>query len=62
VESTARAAFDAGFHVTVATDAVTDRDEEAHRNSVDRIFPRMAETGTTDEILAVLDAQQPSAA
>ena len=28
---------------------------ETHRNSVGRIFPQLRETGTTDEILALLD-------
>ncbi len=54
VESTARAAHEHGYHVTVAGDAVTDTDAEAHRNSVERIFPRLAETGTTGEILDLL--------
>ncbi|WP_399083845.1 isochorismatase family protein [Streptomyces sp. BBFR2] len=54
VESTARAAHEHGYHVTVATDAVTDLDEAAHRNSVEKIFPRLGETGTTDEIIALL--------
>ncbi|WP_432586303.1 isochorismatase family protein [Streptomyces sp. HD1123-B1] len=54
VESTARAAYEHGYHVTVATDAVTDMDPEAHRNSVERIFPRLGETGTADELIALL--------
>ncbi|WP_127501647.1 isochorismatase family protein [Actinoplanes solisilvae] len=54
VESTARAAHEHGYNVTVATDAVSDLDEATHRNSVERIFPRLAETGTTAEILEVL--------
>jgi nicotinamidase-related amidase len=54
VESTARAAYEHGYHVTVATDAVTDTDAEAHGNSVDRIFPRLGETGSTGEILELL--------
>ncbi|WP_375492167.1 isochorismatase family protein [uncultured Jatrophihabitans sp.] len=54
VESTARSAHEHGYHVVVATDAVTDRDADAHTNSVARIFPRLGETGTTDEILALL--------
>ena len=54
VESTARAAHEHGYHVTVATDAVTDSDPEAHRGSVERIFPRLGETGTTAEILELL--------
>ncbi|MFJ5925028.1 hydrolase [Kitasatospora sp. NPDC092948] len=54
VESTARAAFEHGYHVTLAVDAMTDLDPEAHRNSVQRIFPRLGETGTTEEILDLL--------
>ncbi|MET9361230.1 hydrolase [Streptomyces sp. NPDC006632] len=50
VESTARAAHEHGYHVTLATDAMTDLDADAHRNSVERIFPRLGETGTTAEI------------
>jgi len=54
VESTARAAHEHGDHVTLATDAMTDLDPDAHRNSVERIFPRLGETGTTAEILELL--------
>ncbi|MEU3651832.1 isochorismatase family protein [Streptomyces sp. NPDC032161] len=54
VESTARAAHEHGYHVTVATDAVTDLDADAHRNSVERIFPRLGETDTTDAIVGLL--------
>ncbi|MEV1022078.1 hydrolase [Streptomyces sp. NPDC050264] len=54
VESTARAAHEHGYHVTLATDAMTDMDAEAHRGSVERIFPRLGETGATDDILKVL--------
>lgn len=56
VESTARQAFEAGYHVTLATDAMTDMNADAHENSVSRIFPRLGETGTVDEIIAVLNA------
>jgi nicotinamidase-related amidase len=56
VESTARQAHELGFNVTMATDAMTDRDADVHHNSVTRIFPRMAETGTTQEILDLLRA------
>lgn len=56
VESTARHAHELGFHVAVATDAMTDTDAEAHHNSVTRIFPKMSETGTTRQILDLLDA------
>jgi nicotinamidase-related amidase len=56
VESTARQAFEAGFNVTLAVDAMTDLRAEAHENSLARIFPRLGETGRTDEILALLEA------
>ncbi|MFF4223846.1 isochorismatase family protein [Streptomyces sp. L500] len=54
IESTARAAHEHGYHVTVATDAVTDPDPEVHRFSVTKVLPRLAETDTTDNILALL--------
>ncbi|MET8246476.1 hydrolase [Streptomyces sp. NPDC005202] len=54
VESTARAAYEHGYHVTLATDAMADLDPEAHRNSLERIFPRLGERGTTAEILQLL--------
>jgi nicotinamidase-related amidase len=56
VESTARDAYEHGYHVTVATDAVTDTDADAHANAVGRIFPKLGETGSTDEIIALLPA------
>ena len=56
VESTARAAHEHGYNVTFATDAMTDGDPVAHQNSVERIFPKIGETATTEEILAVLAA------
>jgi nicotinamidase-related amidase len=54
VESTARQAHEYGYNVTVVTDAVTDRSLEAHEHSISTIFPRIAETGTTAEILALV--------
>ncbi|AGJ57067.1 isochorismatase family protein [[Kitasatospora] papulosa] len=54
VESTARAAHEHGYHVTIATDAVTDMDAGAHRNSLEKIFPRLAETDTSAAIAALL--------
>jgi len=55
VESTARQAYELGFNVTLAVDAMTDLNPDAHTNSVTRIFPRLGETGTTSEIIALLD-------
>jgi nicotinamidase-related amidase len=56
VESTARHAHELGFNVALALDAMTDRDADVHHNSVTRIFPKMGETGTTQEILDLLHA------
>jgi len=54
VESTARSAHELGYHVVLATDAMTTSDADAHVHTVERIFPRLGETGTTDEVLEVL--------
>ncbi len=62
VESTARGAHEAGFNVVLAVDAMTDASPEAHENSVQRIFPRLGETGTTDELLALLERRDAPAA
>jgi nicotinamidase-related amidase len=55
VEATARQAYEAGFHVTLAIDAMTDTRPEAHDYSIAKIFPRLGETGTTQEIIDLLD-------
>ena len=55
-ESTVRALFDAGYHVTVASDAVTDPNAERGQNSLRLTLPGFAELGTVDEILNVLSA------
>jgi nicotinamidase-related amidase/MFS family permease len=54
VESTARSAYEHGYHVVLATDAMTDLDPAAHQNSVERIFPKLGETATTAKILGTL--------
>ncbi|WP_405783156.1 isochorismatase family protein [Streptomyces sp. NBC_00859] len=56
VESSARAAFDCGYHVVLATDAMADPDAEAHRNSIERIFPKTGETTTTAAVIDSLEA------
>jgi nicotinamidase-related amidase len=58
VESTARHAYEAGFHVTLAVDAMTDMNADAHHNSITRIFPRLGETGTTQEIIDLVNIRQ----
>jgi nicotinamidase-related amidase len=54
VESTARSAYDYGYDVVIVTDAVTDRDAENHRHSLEKVFPRMSETCTTSDVLNLL--------
>lgn len=57
VESTARQAYEAGFNVTLAIDAMADLRPEAHQASIAYIFPRLGETGTTQEIIDLLGRQ-----
>jgi nicotinamidase-related amidase len=54
VESTARSAYDHGYNVAFIVDAMTDMSEEAHRHSVEKIFPKMGETATTEDLLTLL--------
>lgn len=55
VEATARQAYEQGFNVTLALDAITDAREDAQIYSVLHIFPRLGETGSTTEIVAMLE-------
>ena len=59
VESIARQAFELGFNVTLAIDAMTDGDPDTHGYSFDSIFPKLAETGTSQEIIELLQDSQP---
>jgi isochorismate hydrolase len=56
VESTARAANERGYELTIVTDAITDTDEDAHLDSLRAIFPRIAELATTEEVFTALPA------
>lgn len=55
VEATARQAYEAGFNVTLAIDAMTDLRPEAHDYSIANVFPRLGETGTTKQIIDLLN-------
>ncbi len=57
VESTARQAYEHGFNVTLAIDAMTDLNPDTHINSVTRIFPKLGETGTAQEIADLITAR-----
>jgi nicotinamidase-related amidase len=54
VESTARAAYEHGYNVTFAVDAMTDRSAEAHAYAIEQVFPRFGEVGTSADVLAKL--------
>jgi nicotinamidase-related amidase len=54
VEATARSAYDHGYHVVFVEDAMTDLDADSHRHSLERTFPRLGETDTTENVLKLL--------
>lgn len=55
VEATARQAYEAGFNVTLALDAMADSRPGAHDHSIVNVFPRLGETGTADDIISMLE-------
>lgn len=54
VESTARGAYDAGYSVIVARDAVTDPYAVRGEHSLTHVIPGIGQVGTTAEILSAL--------
>jgi nicotinamidase-related amidase len=54
VESTARDAYERGYELIFAEDAMTGSTAESHANSAERIFPRMGRVRSTGEIIAAL--------
>jgi len=60
VESTARHAYELGFNVALAIDAMTDLSAEAHDRSVRLIFPRLGETGASQQIVDILLGSSPT--
>ncbi len=57
VEATARQAYEQGFHVTLALDAMTDIREEAQEYSIRNVYPRLGETGSAEAIICMLEKQ-----
>lgn len=57
-ESTARQAYELGFNVTLALDAMTDLSAAGHDYSIGNVFPRLGESGTSEEIIALLPARE----
>lgn len=54
VESTARAAFDAGYSLVFAEDAMSSISKEWHEFAVKELFPKMGHVRSTGEIVAAL--------
>jgi len=54
VESTARAAYELGYQIAFASDAITDSKEVSHNHSFEHIFPRIGQVRTTDTIVRAL--------
>jgi nicotinamidase-related amidase len=56
VEATARQAYEQGLNVTLALDAMTDTRQEAQEYCIRNVFPRVGETGSTQEIISLLES------
>jgi nicotinamidase-related amidase len=56
VESTARDAYERGYELVFAEDAMTGRNAESHANAVRHIFPRIGLVRRTEEIAAAFEA------
>ena len=54
VESTARDAYERGYELVFAEDAMTGRTAESHANAITHIFPRIGRVRRTGEIVAAL--------
>ena len=56
VESTARDAYERGYHQVFVSDATASPSAEAHANTLKFTFPRIGLTRSTAEVLAALAA------
>jgi nicotinamidase-related amidase len=54
VESTARDAYERGYELVFASDAMSGMSPESHANSIERIFPRIGRVRTTEQIISAL--------
>jgi len=57
VEATARQAYEQGFNVNLAIDAMADTRPQAHEYSIRNVFPRIGETRTAQEIIDLLQTR-----
>ena len=60
VESTARDAYERGYNLVFAEDAMTGRSADSHANAINHIFPRIGRVRGTEEIVAALSAVDPA--
>jgi nicotinamidase-related amidase len=58
VESTARFAYEYGYHQIFAEDAMTARSETGHAHAVREIFPRIGLVRKTEQVLSALGSQK----
>ncbi|MHC6528202.1 cysteine hydrolase family protein [Vibrio proteolyticus] len=56
VESTARQAFELGYHVVLCRDAMADLDPYNHRHACDKIFPRLGQVCDSAEVIRLLES------
>jgi len=57
VESTARDAYERGYNIIFAADAMGSRTKEDHEFAITRIFPRIGRVRQTEEIIKILGKQ-----
>jgi nicotinamidase-related amidase len=58
VAATVQQAFELGFHVITPTDATSDPNPAGHAFAVTHHFPQRAQTGTTDELITLLETSR----
>ena len=58
VETTGRDAYDRGFNVVLASDAMADIDPLDHAHSLESVFPRLGEVDDSRSILALMPVVQ----
>ena len=64
VESTARSAWENSYNLTFVEDAITDVDAASHSHAFTKIFPKLGEIATTEQVIGTLKARsagQPAA-
>ncbi len=58
VESTARDAYERGYHLIFVSDAMAARTKEDHEFALTRIFPRIGKVRKTEEIITALKSSR----